>query len=379
MRSYVVLILIFGILTVSCAIVNEDLELCAPKPNTITTVNFVYDYNSQKKDLFSEHVGSVYLYVFDEEGFFKVRKESHKANMGNKIDFSIKLNTMDIKPGRTYQFVAVAQGNYSGYVASLGSPGFTLQSEMIPEVSKIEDYILKLDRNDDGEYDFGVVDFRNEYGNNEAMIDTIWTTKPDETQIVNIPFTEYEPSLNPLPDNKFDVTIPMMRITNSVKVLLISPGVSQNTSPDDYNILINFPNGNGTIDFMGQTFPAQELYYRALRKSLVNISTRGDEEMNNDTFAIKADFGLSRLQVADGSSLQIRDAATNEIIAKIDDFSEFLAEYFEHGFDSDQEFLDREYDFEIEIHLDEDDRLIGAVITIEPLGWSVKVNLISIK
>lgn len=362
--------LCLGALT-SCEGIYEDLPECAPPPDTFTTVNFVYDYNMEYRDYFNEHVGSVYLYVFDSIGVYQLRRELHRADMREKVDFSIRFDSTEIKPGQTYQFVAVAQANHEGYVASQETPGFSLKTEMVPGVSKIDDYLLKLDRNDDGDFDFGVVDYRDAYGNTETMMDTIWTTKPDEVQIVRIPETKYIPSVNKMPDTEVNVTIPMMRITNSVKVNLINQSFNENTSVDDYIILIDFPNGNGTIDFTGATQPAQELYYRALRKYMMKYEPTRAE---GDQYALHSEFGLSRLQVTDGSSLQIRDAKTNEIIARIDDFSDFLAKYFADGFDNPQEFLDREYDFSVDINLDDEGTIYYVDLTLNILGWHVRVN-----
>lgn len=358
----------------SCSLVNDDLAECAPNPNTLTTVNFVYDYNMKYTDLLSSHVGSVYLYVFDNNGVYQLRRELHKSLMSGPVDFSMTFDTLDIKPGNTYQFVAVAQGNHAGYEASLETPGFTLQSDMIPGVSKIDDYILKLDRDNDGTYDFGIVDYRDTYGHTESMMDTIWTTKPDEVQIVNIAKLDIKPSLNKQPDQIVNVTVPMMRITNSIKVNIVNPSFNEATPVDDYNILINFPKGNGTIDFTGNTYPAQELYYKALRKSILKYNPTRAEENENNLYAIHADFGVSRLQSSDGSSLQIRDAQTNEIVAQIPDLSDFLAKYFANDFDDPQEFLDREYDFEIDIHINDDYKIRYIDLYLHILGWHVRVQ-----
>ena len=354
----------------SCENVFEDLQECAPDPQTYTTVSFVYDYNMDKKDLFTEHVGSVYLYVFDSKGIYRMRRSLHRADM-DKVDFSMRFNESEFEPGQTYQFVAIASGNPAGYSAALETPGFTLQTEMIPGVSTIDDYVLKLDRDNNGEADFGVVDYRDAYGNNQQMMDTIWTTRPDEVQIVHIPEREvYPPSPVARPDRELPpVTIPMMRITNSVKVNLVSRSFDANTSADAYHVLVRFPYGNGTIDFTGNTLPAQELYYRALRKDMIAYKpTRAGEDDDDTRYALHSEFGLSRLQVADGSSLQVRDAQTNEIIAEIENFSDFLAEFFEHDED-DQEFLDREYDFEIDFEIDDDCNFKWIALTLNVLGW----------
>lgn len=367
-KTLAVFLLSVGIMT-SCNAIYEDLPECAPPPNLVTTVDFVYDYNMLHTDLLKEHVGSVYLYIFDNEGIYRLRREAHKSDMPGAVDFSMRFDTTEIKPGNRYQFVAIAQANHAGYTASLETPGFTLQTEMIPGVSTINDYVLKLDRDGDNEADFGIVDFRDAYGHTETMMDTLWTTKPDAVQIIDIPKLDYKPSPYHHPDQTVEIEVPMMRITNSVTVNLHSPGFRETTSADNYSLLVHFPHGNGTIDFTGNTLPAQELYYRALRKKMVETSTT---KADGQEYALQAVFGLSRLQVSDESSLQIRDAVTNEIIAEIPDFSYFLAKNFDHGMDN-QEFLDREYDFDIDITLDNDGSIRWIDLSINILGWHVRV------
>lgn len=50
------------ILTPSCSMMHEDMDDCP----TGLYVRFVYDYNTQRADMFKDHVGYVEVYVFDE-------------------------------------------------------------------------------------------------------------------------------------------------------------------------------------------------------------------------------------------------------------------------------------------------------------------------
>lgn len=390
----------------SCEMINEDLAPCAPRANTITIVNFEYDYNMQQVDLVNDHVGSIYLYVFDKDGVYDFRSSKHRVNMPlNKVDFSMAFDTTYIKPGHEYQFVAVAQGNWAGYQNSLETPGFTLQTEMIPGVSTIEDYRLKLDRNNDGVYDFaidtdgGVFDYKKHYADNEIKLDTLWSTKPNQVQIVDIPYITHELSPIQIPNDTVYVTVPLMRLTNSIKVNLTHTSFSETTDPNIYDILIDFPNGNGTVGFTGKTYPVQDLWYMSIRKQMkvynqktngaqyeadapphfgAEIETKGVEGEDYPTtratqYAINAEFGVSRMQTTDGSSLQIRDAESGEVIVKIDDFSKWLAEYFNSYFD-DQEFLDREYDWTVDIHLDDNARPQSIQVGCYILGWGKRIH-----
>ena len=373
--------------------VNETMEPCAVAPNTFTTVNFVYDYNMLREDLFNQHAGTAHLYVFDQDSVFVFDNALSRTDMnGKNIDFSMTFDTTYLKPGNTYLMVAMAQGNHGGYEASLETPGFQipLEHQMIPGVSKLSDYRIVLDRDSDTYVDFGVVNYRDEYGSSKQMMDTLWCTKPGEIQSVDIPYNEYQLQVEQFPDVYLDVTIPMMRLTNAVTVNLLHDSFTEDTNMDRFNVLVDFPNGNGTIGFTGDLLRKKELYYRALRKNVVKYqkkqsnadyddsgskaATRADD---SNTYAIEAVFGLSRLQALDGSALQIRNGETNELLFQLggsedQSFSQWLANYFNTYYD-DQEFLDREYTFTIDIHMNDNYVWDWYQIGCSILGWGKRV------
>lgn len=60
----------------SCGMMEDDLKDC---PYGLY-VSFKYDYNLQRADMFNDHVGSVTLYIFDEQG--KLVKTQEESNVG---------------------------------------------------------------------------------------------------------------------------------------------------------------------------------------------------------------------------------------------------------------------------------------------------------
>lgn len=361
--------------------VNEDLDPCAPEPNTLTTIHFVYDYNMEFQDLFDQHAGAVTLYVFDEDGVMLFRNEKSKVDMPkDQIDFSMTFDQSIIKPGKTYNFVAMATGNHAGYSDMTdNTPGFRIAPdvEMIPGVSKIEDFIIKLDRDEDGNFDFGIVNYKDTYGNNQQMIDTVWSTKPDEVQTVKIPVFPYTPSLQQQPDNVVDVNIPMMRLTNSIKVNIVHPTFTDSTDPDTYRLFVYFPTGNGVIDFTGNTYPYQPLFYQTLRKQMLPYvpKSKGDSlnrstRAQGDSYALNGEFGVSRLQMNDESEMMVVDPVTNEVVSSIPNFSAYLAHAFDYYGEEGQEFLDREYNFEVDLELKENGEIYWIQVGCAILGWA---------
>ncbi|MCH5236151.1 MAG: FimB/Mfa2 family fimbrial subunit, partial [Muribaculaceae bacterium] len=105
------------------------------------------------------------------------------------------------------------------------------------------------------------------------------------------------------------------------------------------------------------------------------IQTKAAEDGN--TYAIQATFGVSRLQTTDDSSLQIRDGQTGDLLLQIggegdQSFSQWLADYFNYTY-GDQEFLDREYNFGIDIKMSDDNAWEWYQIGCSILGWGKRV------
>ena len=367
-----------------CNLMHDDMPPCATDPKVSVVVNFVYDYNMDDEDRFDSEVGSVFLYVFEEDSTFVNRFEKRLIDIDTEHpDFSMTFDANDnndIEMGKTYHFVAVASSKATGYDDSQDTPGFKLVNEMIPGRSKLGDYILRLNRDDKmfSDFDFGVIDYRSDYSGPDAMIDTVWTPKPGQVQTHTIPYLKADfDSAEQIPDHVEEVKIPMMRVTNSIEVALTSPNFTAMTQPTDYDILIYFPEGNGVIDFEGRVGQVHEisqpLYYRALRKRVGVYEEKTSTRADGDTqYAIYATFGVSRLRYEDGSSLQILDPETHEVLARIDDFSNYLND---RGNTDDnytpQEYLDREFNFKVDLGLTADNSLWWSqVIGIH--GWAVR-------
>lgn len=377
---------------VSCDMINENLDPCAPNANCFTKITFKYDYNMKNTDWFNDHVGSVYLYIFDDKGIFLHKDSLFRVNMGNKIDFSFEYDTTLLKSGHSYQMVAMAIGNREGFAASLTTPSFTLVGEPMKEgESTIEQYRVRLDRkHPDGTSGVGEFEYKNIYGDTETMIDTIWSTKPDEVQYVNIPSITYVPSVEKREDFRQNVEIPMMRITNAITVNLVNSSFTHDTDPEDYKMIIHFPEGNGTIDFTGTVYPFEPLDYRTLRKNLItyipgNIrepsnpdEVRGGTRAEQSQYAVQGIFGVSRLMTRDESSLQIYDSKNGQLLHEIQNFSAFLAQAFNiENEEEAQDYLNREYNFEVTLGVVES-QIAWIDVYLEVAGWYVRCPIIGL-
>lgn len=400
-----------------CNLVNEDMPECAPQNHTYTIVNFEYKYHmsseyvSTEDDWFGDHAGSAYLYVFDEDGTYLFNRQRNKAFLDQRNpDFSITMDETEIIPGNKYILAAMAQGNHAGYEASLATPGFQLLNEMVPGFSKIDDFRVKLDRNDDGYYDLGVVtddygffNYKDDYENNNLKLDTLWSTRPGYLEYLDVPYKEYEPSPIELPSDTIPVTMQMMRITNSIKINLVFDGFTPETPVTDYKFMMGFPHGNGTLGFTGEldTELSQPLMYFSLRKEVKQYQYKdkgaqydaepvdqpepeaGDGTDSDSfrprtgtraaTYCISAEFGVSRLQEFDESYLTITNTNTGRIICDLHNISDWLADYFDHRYGN-QEFLDREYDYTIDVKLDDDGNYYIMQAGCHILGWGKRIQ-----
>ena len=87
----------------SCDYIHDDVEPC---PTGIDLV-FRYDYNLQRADMFSDHVGSVAVYLFDENGKFMCKQvESNATSDLSLRDKNYKMH-LELKPGK-YQYIVEA-------------------------------------------------------------------------------------------------------------------------------------------------------------------------------------------------------------------------------------------------------------------------------
>lgn len=349
---------------------HDDLEPCATEPNLTTSVKFLYDYNTQNKDLFQNHVGSVYLYLFDRKGTFISRHERTR-NFTSDPQFEILFDSTEIKPGRTYQFLAVALGNHGGYNSSLSTPGFQRNHKLQPGVSTIQDYILELDTYSAGQSNiFNFASFYEDKDN--QLLDTLWTTL--NPQIVDIPTTAIPPeSTIQEPDKLVEVTIPLMRITNHVEVALRSNSFNENTDVSKYNVVMHFPHGNNTLDITGVPQGERNLYYKALRKQMRPIADTKAGETETTQHEMWTEFGVSRFLLNDEATLEIWNEDYSKQLVKVEGISKLLAkgnEAYPDNWD-DQEYLDREYDYYLTLGIGdvENPRVEWIEIKVNLLGW----------
>ena len=148
----------------SCEMMKEDVDetYCG------LFVNFKYDYNLQRADMFKDHVGGVTLYVFDSDGrYIKSYENNYIPGMGTLLydgTYAYCMHITDLPDGN-YRFIALA--NQKSYLETLGTPGAKYRRYDIKTGEDNTSLTVTLDRT-------APTDGSNPMVSNVAPMDTLW-------------------------------------------------------------------------------------------------------------------------------------------------------------------------------------------------------------
>lgn len=354
-----------GMLTTGCGMIHEDLDPCAVRPATRTYVSFVYDYNTQEKDLLAEHIGAVSLFVFDEQGQLVAMEErSNDANQQalKQPGFNIPFDESRLQPGRNYRIYAVAHEHPGGYSELLKEAAAIYRRNVTGDAFNFADFELTLDRDENGRVDHG-----------GKMLNGLWTSRSEVT--AQIPEVVDPQEGDPQePDHEIFATVPLQRITNQLTIRFWQPDWHDYVTPDNYEISVVMPKGNGHITIDGKVMDDTPMTYTAHNVVAETIDTRAGSMK-----CIRADIGLSRLILEHDATLVVRDKTTGTVTT-IPNLHAILAknnEAYAAKNWSAQEYLDREYQYSIEFPLD------GSIPTyvslrIDALSWVKRIQLVDL-
>lgn len=148
----------------SCSMMEEDLSHC---PDGLD-VYFKYDYNIQRADMFADHVGAVTVYVFDEANRFVMQRSAANTEVASPLKahgFAIHFGSKELAPGR-YSLLALAGQKDYGDMLQAGGAKFR-RTELLPgdDISKL---MVTLDRGEATEYNTAPVEHEN------MPLDTLW-------------------------------------------------------------------------------------------------------------------------------------------------------------------------------------------------------------
>lgn len=338
----------------SCDMMTEDREDC---PIGLY-LNFKYDYNLERADMFNDHVGAVDVYVFDQDGKY-VTKQS-EANIGSSMPLADPTYTMhmDLDPGK-YQFIVLAGQNTYAEQMEAGRPRFVRTEPQKGDDMKTLD--IRLETTQQGN-NMLLVD------NHGLPLDTLWHGMEVEPVEVYAEKPTYH-------------TISLMRDTKKINVTLRE--IDDPTQMDINNYDLRITDRNAHILWDNSLDETDWVVYTPHATWNTDDRTPALDANGNEMEELgqigHADFMTSRIlyhdDAADDGRLTITNKVTGQEVATLNlpdilsrlRTSEDIYRY------SAQEFLDRGYDYQLDIFL-KGDRLAYINISISVLGWSKRIQ-----
>ena len=343
----------------SCGMMEDDLKDC---PYGLY-VSFKYDYNLQRADMFNDHVGSVTLYIFDEQGkLVKTQEESNVGAVAPLKDAGYAMHITDLAPGR-YQFIALAgQRPYADMLADSRARFVRNDLAAGDDMTAVG---VQLDRVQTGSNMYDIV-------NNALPLDTLWHGMLTE------PVQVYSREAN----RAAYATVPLVRDTKRITVSLREISDPREMDIADYEMTITDKNStllwDNSVDETTGT-----VVYRPYATWNTDDLTPPTDQNGNVLEGVghtgHAEFMTSRLishdDRGDDGVLAIRNKNSNteNITVNLPDILSRLANYDEMRNYSKQEFLDRGYDYDLEFFL-LNGKLQYINVSISVLGWTKRVQ-----
>lgn len=321
-------------------------------------LNFRYDYNLERANMFSDHVGAVDVYVFDENGkYFTMQSE---ANIGSFMPLADPVYTMkmNLEPGK-YKFVVLAgQVSYAEQLQPGGARFVRSELEAGDDMTALD---IRLETTARGS-NMLLVD------NQGLPLDTLWHGM--ELEPVEV-FAE-KPTYH---------TISLMRDTKKINVTLRE--IDDPTQMDVANYDMTITDHNAHILWDNSLDETNTVVYTP--HATWNTDDRTPAfDVNGEPIGgigkiAHADFMTSRIlyhdDAKDDGILSIVNKKTDIEIVRVNlpDLLSRLRSSEEIYQYSPQEFLDRGYDYQLDFYL-KGDRLAYVNISISVLGWSKRVQ-----
>lgn len=313
-----------GMIFNSCNTIWTGEEIC----DQGLMLRFVYDYNMEFADAFSNKVDCITLFVYDDQGN---HLSTHTETTSVLKEEGYRM-TLDLDEG-DYQLVA-----YGGLACDESSFEF-----VDPSVTRASVYTDRQVRMKDGENGTRLHDFF--YG------------AADVTVINN----RYE-----------EATLPLMKNTNNIRVVLQQLN-GDPVSSDNFTFSIT--DDNTLFSYDNSLIADGKITYAPWMQGQASTGTMDDGETSGqkDVVVAFAEFSTSRLVTYNSPRLIIRrkDASTDIVNIPLNNYLLLLksSQYSEMGR---QEFLDRESDWSLIFFLDANMSWINTHIIIN--DWVVRLN-----
>ena len=384
-----------AMLAASCTMIQDSVDYCP----TGLYVRFVYDYNTARADMFKDHVGHVRLYVYDEQGQ-KVaeRSVSNTAASAPLADYgyALHLDPSELRPGR-YRLQAVAMQR--DWDAAAAADGARYRHEA--DVTHGEAMRITLDHDPD------VIPGTQQHlvDHKSLPLDTLWHTlkvqshaptdgvAPMPMQRTSRPYSVYplDEQYVTVTDNMATyATISLVRDTKHLNITMRHLDFPDDVFHHDYEVTI--VDDNATLLHDNALAPSDSLRYTPYAAWTSRFTDGGvivdptvpratsqadDDAPDGLCYQRTAHYNLmfNRLMYNDDAArsamLQVRNLNSGKVVARINlpyMLAEGRAAYELYGY-SPQEYLDREYDYHLNLFL-KGESWAYCDIVVNVLSWS---------
>ena len=363
----------------ACDSLYDDLDEC---PQGLT-VEFVYDYNVERADMFNDHVGSVTLYVYDLAGrLVRTQTEENTATAKPLRDKNYRM-TVEGLPVGEYRLLALA--NQRPYTQIASDPGIRYIRN---EAQQREDLNVELQQ-----VPYAAAPQQPVY---QQQLDTLW-----HGTLRSVDYDATDTRI-PIPAQTVSVregvfthcTMSLVRDTKRLHVAIHQTVNRADCDIRDYEVYITDVNGrilyDNTVDTIGQPtityrpFDEWNTYYDNVTGTSSYTVPEHEYEM---TAHADLDFNRLMLRPAVGpvlpdlglingtepAMLYLIHRTTGKEVLHIN-LAEYLAQgrgAFERYAYSGQEFLDRAYDYRLDFTLvGEEWKFIS--LHIHTLPWNMR-------
>ncbi|MBR0048457.1 MAG: FimB/Mfa2 family fimbrial subunit [Prevotella sp.] len=364
----------------SCDMMTEDLSDCP----TGLYVNFVYDYNIQRADMFKDHVGGLTLYVYDESDRLVTQRTVSGSEL-QRYGFNIHFTEQELAPDHKYRLQAIAL--QKDWQTALGTPGAKYRKTEMTAGSNRSTLAVKLDRNDATPY---------HEVSASAPLDTLWHTLTTlQADNENFPAaTKYHlrsdgtastngvETVTVVSGEPTYATVSLIRDTNHLNLSLREIDNPEQVNHEDYDVTII--DDNPDVDYENNVIaPNDTVVYRPYAQWTAVVESDG---VTTADYSAHYDLMFNRLRynttTQKNAVLCIRKRATGEVVALFN-LPYILCQgrmAYEINNYQPQEYLDREYDYRLELWLKNQRWQEGAylAVCVHELAWAYRIQYVAL-
>lgn len=335
------------LLLTACSLMKEDRSDCPDCRNPLH-IKLRYNYNTQRANMFADHVEQATVYVVDPQ-------------TGLVIDFQTSQNTSQFQPLRDpsfgFNFEGLSPGKYRLYATARSAADAPINITAPSLAESIEK--LKFSVPVTGT------------AVTAQRLDTLWNTLTP----VEVTVPESEPA---------EATVDLMRLTNDLNVIVFRRDNPTDNGHERYDVSVT--DGYSQLGYDNEPASNSSVVYHPFASWTTETQVEEAPSATRSTIAERNahyDFSLFRL-INHGDSRQnprlvIRNHETGHEIVNID-LCYYLAlarNAYELQNYSPQEYLDREYDYRLDFGIEgsgPSETWKYMTISINVLSWAIRIQ-----